>query len=93
MLKKKVIIAIAVIVLAILAFLTWYKFQYSMCVAMSFEINTPESKHRVLIATQGSKFKDAIVSGVVDHLKQSLGAPETIIKVIIMGGRSLVSTK
>jgi hypothetical protein len=40
MLKKKVIIAIAVIVLAILAFHTWYKFQYSMGVAMSFEINT-----------------------------------------------------
>jgi hypothetical protein len=67
-LKKKVIIGIAVIVLAILAFLTWYKFQYPMDVAMSFEINDPESKHRVLIATQGSEFKDAIVSGLVDHL-------------------------
>lgn len=41
-----------------------------MDVAESFEVNTPELKHRVLIATQGSDFKDAVVAGIVDHLKQ-----------------------
>lgn len=49
-----------------------------MDVAESFEVNTPELKHRVLIATQGSEFKDAVVAGIVDHLKQR----HTYIKVI-----------
>lgn len=68
--RKKVIIGIAALALATFAFLTWYKFHYSMDVAESFEVNTPELKHRVLIATQGSEFKDAVVAGIVDHLKQ-----------------------
>jgi len=41
-----------------------------MDVAESFEVNTPKSEIRVLIATQGSEFKDAVVAGVVDHLKR-----------------------
>ena len=67
---KKAIIGIAALALTIFAFLTWYKFHYSMDVAESFEVNTPELKHRVLIATQGSEFKNAVVAGIVDHLKQ-----------------------
>ena len=66
---KKVIITIAVLVLTIFAFLTWYKFHYSMETARSFEVNSTESKYRVLIATQGSEFKDAVVAGVIAHLK------------------------
>jgi len=67
---KKVIIGVAALALTALAFLTWYKFHYSMDVAESFEINTPDLKHRVLIATQGSEFKDTVVAGIVDYLKQ-----------------------
>ena len=70
MMQKKVIIGIAALALTTFAFLTWYKFHYSMDVAESFEVNTPELKHRVLIATQGSEFKDAVVVGIVDHLKK-----------------------
>ena len=76
--RKKVIIGIAALALTTFAFLTWYKFHYSMDVAESFEVNTPELKHRVLIATQGSDFKDAIVDGIVVHLKQR----HTYIKVL-----------
>ena len=78
MMMKKVIIGIAALVLTAFAFLTWYKFHYSMDVAESFEVNTPELKHRVLIATQGSEFKDAVVGEIVDHLKQR----DAYIKVI-----------
>ena len=49
-----------------------------MDVAESFEVNSPALKHRVLIATQGSEFKDAVVAGIVDHLKQQ----QVYIKVI-----------
>ena len=70
MTKKKVIIGIAALALTAFAFLTWYKFHYSMDVAESFEVNTPELKHKVLIATQGSEFKNAVVVGIVDHLKK-----------------------
>lgn len=59
----------AVVVLALVAFSTWYRLHYSMGVAQPFEVNDPHSKPRVLIATQGSAFKDVVVSGVVDHLK------------------------
>lgn len=41
-----------------------------MDIVESFEVNTPELKNRVLIATQGSEFKDAVVVGIVDHLKK-----------------------
>jgi hypothetical protein len=76
--RKKVIIGIAALALTNFAFFTWYKFHYSMDVAESFEVNTPELKHRVLIATQGSDFKDVIVDGIVVHLKQR----HTYIKVL-----------
>ena len=68
--RKKVVIGIAALAFTIFSFLTWYKFHYSMDVARSFEVNTPELEHRVLIATQGSEFKNAVVDGIVDHLKQ-----------------------
>lgn len=67
--KKTLFTGIAATVLFIFAFLTWYKFHYSMELAESFEITPPEPIHRVLIATQGSAFKDAIVAGILDHLK------------------------
>ncbi|MCK5001488.1 MAG: hypothetical protein KAS57_00580 [Gammaproteobacteria bacterium] len=76
--KKKVIIGIAALAVTTFAFLTWYKFHYSMDIAESFEVNTPELKHKVLIATQGSKYKDALVAEIVDHLRQR----QTYIKVI-----------
>ena len=41
----------------------------SMHVAKSFEVNSPNEREHVLIATQGSAFKDAVVQGVVARLK------------------------
>ena len=49
-----------------------------MDIAAAFEVNTPERELRVLIATQGSEFKDAVVAGVVEHLKKR----QAYIKVI-----------
>ena len=84
---KKIIIGIAVLAVAFFLFATWYKFHYSMDIAKSFEVNTPDLKHRVLIATQGSEFKDAVVTGLVDHLKQG----QTYIKVIDVSALSQIN--
>ncbi len=66
---KKFSLAIAVIVVGAFAFLTWYKFHYSMEVAEPFEVIVPDSEHQVLIATQGSDFKNAVVAGVIEALQ------------------------
>ena len=67
---RKTLLVAAAIALAIVAFIAWYRIQYSMGVAQAFEVNDPNSPARVLIATQGSTFKDAVRSGVVDHLSK-----------------------
>jgi hypothetical protein len=66
--QKAVFVATGVAVV-LFGFLAWYKLQYSMGPAKSFEVNAPHSGPSVLIATQGSAFKDAVVAGVVDHLR------------------------
>lgn len=68
--SKKILIGAAAAMVGVLALLGWYRARYSMGVAASYEINPAEPAHRVLIATQGSPFKDAVVSDVVEHLKR-----------------------
>ena len=67
---KNILLTIGTVVLALFLFLSWYKYNYSMEVAESFEVNSPEFDQRVLIATQGSEFKDAVVAQVIEHLRQ-----------------------
>lgn len=66
---RKIWLAVAALVAASIAFAGWYRIHYSMSAARPFEVNDPLSSPRVLIATQGSQFKDAVVAGLVDHLK------------------------
>jgi hypothetical protein len=40
-----------------------------MGVAHSFRAGVPSAAQRVLIASQGSLFKDALVAGIIDHLR------------------------
>lgn len=62
-----IIVGVIVGLLAIVA--VGYKVLFSQGVAPSFEVNTPDLETKVLIATQGSNFKDALVSGIVEKLK------------------------
>jgi hypothetical protein len=66
---RKLLLALAALIAASIAFASWYRNHYSMSTAPAFEVNSPQSSPRVLIATQGSKFKDAVVAGVVEQLK------------------------
>lgn len=66
---QKVLLSGGALALVILGLLTWYRAHYSMEPARSFEIAGSASGPKVLIATQGSEFKDAIVAGLLEHLK------------------------
>jgi hypothetical protein len=66
---KKILLAVATLIGASIAFAGWYQIHFSMSAARPFEVNDPQSSPRVLIATQGSEFKDAVVAGVVEHLE------------------------
>ena len=76
----KVLLGIALSVVAILGFVSWYKIHYSMAPARAFEVNTREAEPKVLIATQGSAFKDSVVTGIgiIAHLKRQ----STYVKVV-----------
>ena len=67
---KKVVLALAVVPVALFAFATWYAVHFSMATAKPFEVNGPQVREHVLIATQGSAFKDAVVKRVADRLEK-----------------------
>lgn len=67
---KIVLIGIGCVIVLIGIALGAYKLLYSQGVAESFEVNSPELKQKVLIATQGSTFKDTLVAGLTEHLEQ-----------------------
>lgn len=50
-------------------FLIWYQYQYSMDVVEPYEVNSNNTEKKLLIATQGSDFKDSITNAVVNHYK------------------------
>ena len=68
-LLKKVIIVFIILGALSIIFLTWYSVQHSMEEAKPFEVNDKGLSQRVLIATQGSKFKDVIVQETIGQLK------------------------
>lgn len=78
--KKRLLLALVALPIAFLAFATWYRVHYAMDPAKPYEVNVnrPEVREHVLIATQGSAFKDAVVRGVVDRLEKR----PTYVKVV-----------
>lgn len=66
---KKILIVMLILGVISIIFLAWYWVQHQMDEAHSFEINGREMTQHVLIATQGSKFKDAVVEETINQLK------------------------
>lgn len=66
--KKFLIVFLALGIVSI-GTLSWYAAHFSMEPATGFEVNSDTLRTRVLIATQGSAFKNAVVTKVVDSLK------------------------
>lgn len=67
---KKVTLILVLIGLSLFTSLTWYKFRYSMEYVPSYSVESINSKHSLLIATQGSDYKRAVVSGIIQALKE-----------------------
>jgi hypothetical protein len=75
---RKAALIIFSILLLFFVFALWYKYTYSMGEADSFEVNTVDMRSKLLIATQGSDFKNTVTQGVVDNYRSD----SVFIKVI-----------
>lgn len=67
---RRTLLTIAAVLLAMFGAATGYTLFYSMGTARTLEIPGTATGPKVLIATQGSRFKDAVVNGLLDHLMQ-----------------------
>lgn len=64
----KIVVWILVGIVALFFILaTWYKFEYSMDTVEPYAIYSSSFKDKLLIASQGSDFKNAVVKGVVTY--------------------------
>lgn len=68
---KKLFIGLAILFSILMIFGLIYREIYSMEEAGSFEVNDQELASKLLIVTQGSTFKDALVAQVIDSVKSS----------------------
>lgn len=75
---RKLAWAILAILILFLLFGIWYKNTYSMQKAEAFEVNIGTMKSSLLIATQGSDFKNIVTQGIVDYYRSD----SVFIKVI-----------
>lgn len=66
---KKILFRILAVMVVFFLFLVWYQYKYSMDVVAPYTINAPTLEKKLLIATQGSDFKDKVTSGIIDHYK------------------------
>ncbi|WP_438425876.1 hypothetical protein [Aquimarina macrocephali] len=48
-------------------FWVWYEYTYSMDTVIPFEVNDSNLETKVLIASQGSRFKDSLVQNILKH--------------------------
>lgn len=81
--KKFVILSISSFLIGclvglVIIVLVGYRLFFSQKIAESFEVNSPELATKVLVATQGSSFKNALVAGITEDL----GKKQVYIKVI-----------
>jgi hypothetical protein len=67
---RGLLLSIGGVAILAIGFLGWYRIHFSMASAESFSVNDASSARRLLIATQGSTFKNAVVAGVVERLRQ-----------------------
>ena len=62
---KKILWTLAILLLVLFAFAVWYKYEFSMAEVPERTVNAPGLERKLIIATQGSKFKDSITDGLV----------------------------
>lgn len=68
--KKKILLLILITGIFLLLFRMWYKYEYAMDKTEEYQINSPDYSRKLVIATQGSDFKNAVTNEIVNHFKQ-----------------------
>ena len=76
--KNKIALLLLTFGALFLVFALWYKYEYSMDIAVEYEVNKADLQQKLLIATQGSEFKNAVTKNITDYYNQD----STYIKVI-----------
>lgn len=66
---RKIVLIFLGLMLAFFLFLLWYQYRYSMDVVNSYAVNAATLEKKILIATQGSDFKNKVTKGIVDYFK------------------------
>lgn len=67
---RGLLISVGAVAIIVIASLAWYRIHFAMAPVDGFAINDASSAQRLLIATQGSGFKNAVVEGLVERLRQ-----------------------
>ncbi len=68
--KKALIFKTLIAILVLLfAFGTWYNYTYKMEKAKQMEINPADTPNKLLIATQGSVYKDSMLQRLINHFE------------------------
>lgn len=81
--KSKLLNGFLLLVIILMFFAFWYKNEYSMKPIASYEVNNPKLRTKVLIASQGSLYKDELTKHIVELL-----APNNIY-ILVMDIRHL----
>ena len=66
---KKILVIFFGVIVAFFLFLLWYQNRYAMDVVSPYSINQIAFEKKLLIAAQGSSFKDEVASGIVHSFK------------------------
>lgn len=67
--RKKIAILVILLIGVFLIFITWYRHKYSMEVTNSYEVNATDFDRKLLIAMQGSEFKDSVVAEITRYYR------------------------
>jgi len=67
---RKIIYGILLVLGLLVLFGTWYNFKYSMDKVLGYTVNDVSARTSLLIATQGSEFKNTLTENVVNEYKQ-----------------------
>lgn len=67
--SKRILFIFLALMIAFFAVALWYKYEYAMEISEEYAINNQELELKLLIATQGSEFKDAVVGKIINEYK------------------------
>lgn len=66
---KKLLFAILGMVICLFLFLIWYQHRFAMDVVEHYTVNASSLEKKLLIATQGSEFKNTVTKGIVQNFE------------------------